>query len=83
MADTRHSTCIRRHSMSRRMLEISMFDKVSDIVTEALIVELLSLKNRKVCALCDKSMKLGTQLVYTLKVILRSGATSDLTFCDL
>ena len=32
------------------------------------------------CALYDKSMKLDTWLIYIMKVILRNGAASDLTF---
>jgi hypothetical protein len=32
---------------------------------------------------CDKSMKLGTLLLNIIKVILRNGAASNLTFCDL
>ena len=37
----------------------------------------------KNCAFCDKSMKLGTRFLDSLRSILRNGATSDLTFGDL
>ena len=37
----------------------------------------------KNCAFRDKSMKLGTWFLDTLRSILRNGATSDLTFGDL
>ena len=37
----------------------------------------------KKCAFRDKSMKLGTWFLDTLRSILRNGATSDLTFGDL
>jgi hypothetical protein len=35
------------------------------------------------CSFCDKSMKLGTLLLNIIKVILRNGAASNLTFGDL
>ncbi len=35
------------------------------------------------CAFCDKSMKLGIQFLHIIVIILRNGATSDLTFSDL
>ncbi len=35
------------------------------------------------CALCEESTKLGTWFLHIIKVILRNGAASDLTFDEL
>ena len=56
-------------------VEMSAYDRY--------IVEQICARYWMNCAFCDKSMKLGTWFLDTIRSILRNGATSNLTFGDL